>query len=230
MPYLHVHAGSDQAQASPRAHAALRWVWPRCATRSSRAQAARLFLACCGLCFFERDEPLLNKATISSPCLTSCVWVHRPAERPSWQIVAASCPIGWDFVTPTPPSNLKANLAISPRPIPLMGRKDWTTLKGGGLSGSPPLDQSLMSSVHDVAWVGAASCLRRYRPRRLSVFEVSRKEAELEKASEAQLSHMGLRHRCPGRAQVRRGWRCGFSISLVPSLNMKRDPGQKSPA
>ena len=47
-----------------------------------------------------------------------------------------------------------------------------------------------MSSVHDVAWVGIASCFRRYRPRRLSVVEVSRKEADLENASEAQLSHM----------------------------------------
>jgi hypothetical protein len=67
--------------------------------------------------------------------------------------------------------------------------KDWTTLKGGGLRVAA-LHQNLMSSVHDVAWVGAASCFRRYRPRRLSVVEVSRKEAELEKASEAQLSHM----------------------------------------
>ena len=104
------------------------------------ASSRDCFFACCGLCLFERDEPLPNKTMISSSM--PYFWVYRPAERPSWQIVAASCPIGWDFVTPTPPSNLKANLAISPRPIPLTGRKDWTTLKGGGLSGSPPLTQA----------------------------------------------------------------------------------------
>ena len=49
--------------------------------------------------------------------------------------VAAASAQGWDFVTATPPSSLKANLAVSPRPNPPVGRKDW---KGGGLSGSPP--------------------------------------------------------------------------------------------
>jgi hypothetical protein len=100
-----------------------------------------------GRCDLPRSRPcefidFIRVTMIPHPCPTSCVWVYRPAERPCWQIVAASCPIGWDFVTPTPPSNLKANLAISPRPIPLMGRKDWTTLRGGGLSGSPPLTKA----------------------------------------------------------------------------------------
>ena len=45
--------------------------------------------------------------------LQEAIVVDRPAER----IIAESCPIGWDFVAPTPPSNLKTNLAISPCPI-----------------------------------------------------------------------------------------------------------------
>ena len=90
------------------------------------------------------------------------------------------------------------------------------------------LDQSLMSSVHDVAWVGAASCFRRYSPRRLSVVEVSRKEAELEKASEAQLSHMDCDK--VAQAALKFGEDALPGLSLLPSLNIERDPGQKAPA
>ena len=65
--------------------------------------------------------------------------------------VAARLSIGWNFVTATPPSSLRANLAVSPRPNPPMDAKTGH-LKGGGLSGSPPFIDLMSFRMAFLGW------------------------------------------------------------------------------
>jgi hypothetical protein len=132
----------------------------KASTRLKARIEANAFMMCFLRCRYIGSKPQQVGATWVPECYRM--------SRGQRIIVAASCPTGWNFVTATPPSSLKANLAVSPRPNPPMGRKDWTTLKGGGLSGSPPFIKP-DELRYGVSWVGVASCFRRYRPRRLTL-------------------------------------------------------------